>query len=101
MSNARGRIAAATMDEPFVADVLVSLDEAPEEALHLRIGCDDRIVIPGFSDHDLASNDRLDSILSGSVPRQNPFAGEAQGDDLPAAGRVRLEFRENSRAHEH
>ena len=101
MSDPGGRIAAAAIDQPFVTDVFVALQEPAEELLHLGMLIDQRIEVSRLADHDLAANDRLDAVMSSTRPRKNSLAGKAKRDDLPAAGRVRLEFREYSRTHEH
>ena len=77
MCNSRSGIAPAAIDEPFVADRFVALDEATEEALHLRIVVNDRVEILGFPDHDFASDNRLDAIFGDAIARQNAFARKA------------------------
>ena len=89
MRDARGRIAPAAIDQPFVADRFVALDQPAEEALQLRMRIDDRIEVLGSADHDFAAHDRLDAIFGNPVARQDAFAGEAQRDDLPPTGRIR------------
>src|SRR5207237_8986425 len=71
--DSRRRIAPAAIDQPFISDRFVALDETPEESLHFRMGFDDRIEILGLAHHHFASDDCLDSILSGSVARQDAF----------------------------
>src|SRR4051812_31521088 len=100
MSDARSGIAAAAINQPFVTDRLVALDQPPEEALQLGMLIDQRIEVASLADHDFAANDRLDSVLCRSAPRQDPFAGEAQRNDLSAARRVRLEFGQYARPDE-
>ena len=92
MRDARGRIAAAAIDQPFVADRFVALDQPPEETLQLGMGIDDRVEVLGLADHHFAADDRLDAIFGEPVARQNAFAGETQSDDLPPAGRIGLEL---------
>ena len=41
-----GRIPAAAIDQPFIADRFVALDQAPEEAAELGVLVDDRIEVP-------------------------------------------------------
>ena len=92
MRDPRGGIAAAAIDQPFIADRFVALDQLPEEARALGIGVDDRVEILGLADHHLAADDRLDAVVGGAFVRQDAFAGEAQRDDLPPAAAVGLEF---------
>src|SRR6476660_1671610 len=101
MRDPRRRITAAAIDQPFIADRLVALDQPPEEALHRWIGVDDRIEVLGLADHDFGSDDRLDSILRRSVARQDTFAWKTQCYDLPPAGCIGLKLRKDARAHEH
>src|SRR4029078_2066019 len=83
--DARGRIPPSAVDQPFVANVLIALEQAAEEALKLGMLIDQRIEITRLADHPLAAHDGLDTVKSRSLARQDPFAGEAERDDLAAA----------------
>src|SRR5205085_8408255 len=94
VSYAGGRIAAAAIDQPFVADRLVALDQPPEKALQGWVGLHDRIEIGRLADEHLALDDRLDAVSCGALAGEDAFTGEAKGDDLPSAAVVGLEFRQ-------
>src|SRR6185369_7033455 len=101
MRDASGRIPSAAIDQPFVSDGFVALDQTPEEALKLGMGIDDRIEILRLADHHLALDDGLNAVTGGPVARQDSFAGEAQGYDLAPARPVSLVFRQYSGSDEH
>ena len=65
------------------------------------MGIDDRVEVLCASDHHLAPDDRLDSVVCDPIARENPFAGEAQRHDLAAARRIRFELGDDTRADEH
>ena len=50
---------------------------------------------------DFAADDGLHAIVGGAFVGQDAFAGEAQGDDLPPAAAIGLEFGEDARPDEH
>src|SRR6476661_3073699 len=101
MGNPSGRIAAAAIDEPLVADVFVALQETAKELLHFRVLLNQWVEVACLTDHDFAANYGLDAIVSGARSRQDTLAGEAKRHNLAAAGRIGLELRENPRPDEH
>src|SRR4029079_15933169 len=72
-----------------------------EESLELGVRVDDGIEILRTAHHHFAPDDGLDAIFGDPVARQDGFAGETKRDDLPAARRIALEFREDPPAHQH
>jgi hypothetical protein len=100
MGNPRSGVPSPAIHKPLVANRFVALDEPPEKALHLRMGINDRIEVLGPSDHHIAPDYRLDSIVGEPVTRENPFTRKAERDDLPAPRGIRLEFRYDAGANE-
>src|SRR3990170_5520574 len=100
MRDPRGRIAATAIDQPFIADRRMPLRQLPEKARQLGMCLYDRIEMLGAADLHLAFDDRLEAIFSDALARQNPVAGEAQGDNLPPSAAVRFIFGQYARTDE-
>ena len=101
MCDTRRGVPPSRIDQPFVTDRILALDEFPEEARYFGIGVDDLVEIIGLADQDLAPDDRLDAIVGRTVVGQDPFAGKSQGYDLPPSAAVALEFRKQAGADQH
>src|SRR5205823_8014148 len=101
MRDASRGIAPAAIDQPFVTDRFVALDQAPEEALQLRVRLDDLVEVLGLADHHLAADDRLDAIFGAPFTREDALAGKAQRYDLSPARIVALELGDDARTDEH
>src|SRR6476469_2302834 len=101
VSHARRRIPPSAIDQPFIADRLVALDQLPEKALHFRMSVYDRVEVFGAADHHLASDNRLNPVSGESVAGENAFACKAQRDDLPSPGRIGLKLGQDTGPDEH
>src|SRR5947209_5217775 len=65
------------------------------------MGFDDLVEVLGPPDHHFTADDRLDSIFGAALAWENPFAGKAQGDDLPPPRIVALELGEDAGTDKH
>ena len=83
VGDASRRIAPTAIDQPFVADRLIALQQSPEKSAHFRVGVQQRLEILRLADPDLASDDRLDSVMAQPAARKYALAGKPQCDDLP------------------
>ena len=101
MSDPRRRIAPPAIDQPFVADRFVALDQPPEESLHLGMRVDDRVEILGLADHAPRFGRSPGCHIRRCLRAAGCLRREAQRDDLPPAGVVGLELGEDPGADEH
>ncbi len=101
MCDPRRRISPPAIDQPFVSNLFVALEQAAEELLQFGILFEQRIEVARLPDHDFAANDGLDSVMSRAVAREDAFAGEAQRHDLAPSRCIGLELGEDSGPNEH
>ncbi|NUR45425.1 MAG: hypothetical protein HOP91_04600 [Sphingomonas sp.] len=101
MSDARSGIPPPAIDEPLISNVLIALEQPAEKLPHRRVLLYERIEVFSLADHHFATNDRLNPVMSGTLPRQDTFAREAQGHDLAASRCIWLELCENAGSDEH